>query len=181
MGNLTISYAGRELLPELISRGRLIRWWREANALVAGRMRWRGALVQSFGPWFPAALWVWLNRIYNHSDYDVLSYTAVHPTRLAELDLSARARHLNYDPVFRSYKDSFATRLLGLRGFDPGNANKGILGGWHIDHRDPTADVRLMEFCLAVPDEQFLCNGVYRALARRALADRLPKRVLDEP
>jgi asparagine synthase (glutamine-hydrolysing) len=40
--------------------------------------------------------------------------------------------------------------------------------------------VRLLEFCLAVPTEQFLRNGVPRALARRALADRLPKQVLDE-
>ena len=62
---------------------------------------------------------------------------------------------------------------------DPGNYNKGVLGGWHIDGRDPTADVRLLEFCLAVPTEQFLSNGIQRALARRALADRLPKLVLE--
>jgi asparagine synthase (glutamine-hydrolysing) len=33
---------------------------------------------------------------------------------------------------------------------------------------------------LAVPTEQFLHDGMPRALARRALADRLPKQVLEE-
>ena len=71
-------------------------------------------------------------------------------------------------------------RLWGLLSTDPGNYNKGVLAGWHIDGRDPTADVRLLEYCLAVPTEQFLHNGTPRALARRALADRLPKLVLEE-
>jgi asparagine synthase (glutamine-hydrolysing) len=44
----------------------------------------------------------------------------------------------------------------------------------------PTADIRLLEFCLSVPTEQFLKKGTQRALARRALADRLPKQVLEE-
>jgi asparagine synthase (glutamine-hydrolysing) len=63
---------------------------------------------------------------------------------------------------------------------DPGNYLKGGLGGWQLDLRDPTSDLRLLEFCLAVPTEQFLRDGVQRALARRALADRLPKKVLEE-
>ena len=40
-----------------------------------------------------------------------------------------------------------------------GNYNKGTLGGWQIDLRDPTADVRLPEFCLAVPTEQFFSEA----------------------
>jgi asparagine synthase (glutamine-hydrolysing) len=71
-------------------------------------------------------------------------------------------------------------RLWVVRGSDPGNYNKGFLGGWQIDERDPTADVRLLEFCLAIPTDQFLHDGIPRALARRVLIDRLPKLVLDE-
>ena len=72
-------------------------------------------------------------------------------------------------------------RLWCLRRVDPGNYYKGLLGGWRIDWRDPTADVRLLEFCLAVPTEHFLSDGNQRALAKHALADRLPKLVLEEP
>jgi asparagine synthase (glutamine-hydrolysing) len=68
-----------------------------------------------------------------------------------------------------------------LRRADPGSFLKGMLGGWQIDQRDPPADIRLVEFCLAVPTEQFLHAGMRRALARQVLADRVPRRVLDEP
>jgi asparagine synthase (glutamine-hydrolysing) len=181
-GNMGLSYNGLELLPELFRSGRWLHWLREARALVApGRMRWRGVLAQTLGPWCPAALWVWLNRIAGRSALEIGAYTAINLCRLAELDLPARARDHGLDVVYRPWKDGFAMRLWALRRADPGNYNKGRLGGWHIDYRDPTADVRLLEFCLAVPTEQFLSDGKQRALARRALADRLPKVVLDEP
>jgi len=112
-------------------------------------------------------------------DWDVLSYTAIHPRRFNEFDLRARARKCGLDFDYRPWKDSFSMRLWYLRRSDPGNYNKGVLGDWHIDSRDPTADVRLLEFCLAIPTEQFLSNGIPRALGRRALADRLPKIVLE--
>lgn len=38
----------------------------------------------------------------------------------------------------------------------------------------PLADRRLIDFCLSLPSEQFLHGGVWRRLARRAFADRLP-------
>jgi asparagine synthase (glutamine-hydrolysing) len=180
-GNMGLSYDGLELLPELLRSGRWLRLWREMRALAPRRMRWRGVLARTFGPWCPPALWVWLNRVANGYAPEVGDYTAIHPRRLAELDLPARARARNLDLVYRPLKDSFAMRLWALRRTDPGNYRKGGLGGWQVDHRDPTADVRLLEFCLAVPTEQFLCDGMPRALARRALADRLPRQILEEP
>ena len=72
-------------------------------------------------------------------------------------------------------------RLWALQRVDPGNFRKAVLGELQVDHRDPTADVRLLEFCLSVPTEQFMRGGVQRSLARRALADRLPPEVLEEP
>jgi asparagine synthase (glutamine-hydrolysing) len=181
-GNMGLSYTGQELLAELFRSGRWRRLWRKARALVGpGRMRWRGVLAQTLGPWCPAALWVWLNRIATGHAREVGNYTAIHPHRLAELELPARARNRGLDLGYRPWKDGLAMRLWALRRVDRGNYNKGILGGWHIDQRDPTADVRLLEFCLAVPTEQFLSDGKQRALARRTLADRLPKLVLEEP
>jgi asparagine synthase (glutamine-hydrolysing) len=181
-GNLGLSYDGMELLPELLLAGRWFRLWREARALVAAdRFRWRGVLANTFGAWCPAPVWAWLSRIVQGGDWDVTSYTAINPRRFAELDLRARARKCEMDFVYRPWKDGFSMRLWALRAGDPGNYNKGVLGGWHIDGRDPTADVRLLEFCLTVPTEQFLSNGIQRALARRALVDRLPKLVLENP
>ena len=143
-------------------------------------MRWRGVLANTFGPWCPPNLWVWLNKIVNGHAFEVSDYSAIHPRRFAELDLRSRARERNLDLIYRPWKDSFAMRLWVLQRLDPGNCYLGSLARWQIDYRDPTADVRLLEFCLAVPTEQFLSDGMQRALARRTLADRLPKQVLEE-
>jgi len=47
------------------------------------------------------------------------------------------------------------------------------------DYRHPLADRRLLEYCFAVPENQYLRNGVTRFLARRVLADRLPPEVIN--
>jgi hypothetical protein len=66
------------------------------------------------------------------------------------------------------------TRPLDPHARRLGITRKGTLADGGIDVRDPTADRRLIEFCLSVPTEQFFRNGVPRALARAALADRVP-------
>jgi len=180
-GNLGLSYDGVELLPELFRSGRWLRLWWEASALVASRrMRWRGVLAKTAGPWCPPVLWGWLNKIAGRYAPSVRDYTPIHPRRLDELNLPARARVRNHDPSYRPWKDGFVKRLYCLQHTDPGNYKKATLGGLQVDYRDPTADVRLLEFCLSVPMEQFLRGGTPKALAYRALADRLPKQVLEE-
>jgi asparagine synthase (glutamine-hydrolysing) len=42
------------------------------------------------------------------------------------------------------------------------------------------ADKRLVEYCLRIPTEEFVADGVQRALARHVLSDRLPPAVLNE-
>jgi asparagine synthase (glutamine-hydrolysing) len=182
LGNLGLSYNGLELLPELFRSGRWLRFYQEARALIEKRqMRWRGIMAKTFGPWCPPSLWILLNKIAHGHALEIGNYAAINPRRFAELDLPARARARNLDFLYRPWKDGFDMRLWVLQSIDPGNTNKGVLGRWRVDQRDPTADVRLLEFCLAVPTEQFLRNGEPRALARLALADRLPRMVLDEP
>ena len=180
-GNLSLSYDGMELLPELFRSGRWVRLWSEASALVAlRRLRWRSILAYTFGPWCPPALWWWLYRIGRINAMQWRDYVAIHPHRLDELNLPARAKARNHDLSYRPWKDGLALRHQALRLNDPGNSNKAALAALQIDYRDPTADVRLLEFCFSVPTEQYLRDGIPRALARRALADRLPKQVLEE-
>jgi asparagine synthase (glutamine-hydrolysing) len=74
--------------------------------------------------------------------------------------------------------DTRSERLAALRRVDLADYAKGTLAHWRIDERDPTADRRLVEFCLAVPDVQFRLGGIPSSLGRRAMADRLPAAVL---
>jgi asparagine synthase (glutamine-hydrolysing) len=182
MGNMTLSYNGAELLPELIRAGRLIRWLREARGLHKTQaVRWVSVLARSLGPWSPAWFWRLARRINGASEYDPYAYTMIRPSRVQELDLEARAKARQQDLAYRPWKDGYQARMWVMRRGDRGCVQKGLLAGWGFDMRDPTAERRLVEFCLATPTDQFMRNGVPRALARRALADRLPGAVLDEP
>ncbi len=180
-GNMTLSYHGLELLPELLLAGRFIALRREAGQLIAKTsMRWRGALAKTLGPFAPVWLWQWANQAFRGGKRDILDYTAVRAERLSELDLAEVAQERDLDFSYRPRKDGFAMRIWALRRGDSGCNEKGILAGWGIDRRDPLADKRLVEFCLNIPTEHYLANGVQRALAKRALADRLPQAVLNE-
>nr|WP_164667422.1 lasso peptide isopeptide bond-forming cyclase [Virgibacillus doumboii] len=44
-------------------------------------------------------------------------------------------------------------------------------------NRDPTNDIRVIRYCLALPEEQFVRNGLDRALIRRATKVYLPDKV----
>jgi asparagine synthase (glutamine-hydrolysing) len=181
LGNFSISYNGMELLPELVTQGRWLTLFREARALMkAGRMRWRGAFISSFGPWIPEALWMALQRHFKNADYDLDGYTALSREGRRALDIDGRARAQRLDLAYRPRKQGLATRLWCLHRNDLANYTKGALGGWGLDMRDPTTDRRLVEFSLAVPTDIYLANGQPRALGIRALADRLPQCVLTE-
>ncbi len=43
--------------------------------------------------------------------------------------------------------------------------------------RDPTNDIRVVQFCLSLPDEQYVQNGMDRALIRRSTENILPNEV----
>jgi asparagine synthase (glutamine-hydrolysing) len=179
-GNMSLSYEGGELLAELVASGHWMQWARTAASLLVGprRARLRAVTAASFAPWLPPFLWQFLMRKFRGYSFEIGRYTALDQARLRELDLQARAQAHGLDFTYRPWKDGVAMRLWVLGRVDLGNYVKGTLGGWGIDMRDPTADRRLIEFCLSVPTNEFWRNGVRRALARRALADRLPAEVL---
>jgi asparagine synthase (glutamine-hydrolysing) len=177
MGNFSISYNGYEILGELRKSGRIYSLAREAFALVRNKhMRTRAVFGATLGPITPPGLWRWAKRAFAGDDVGVLASSAVHPRRLAELEPGMHA--VQPDISYRPSDDGFSLRLRALHRVDLGCFYKGMLGGWGLDYRDPTADKRLIEFCLSVPTEQFLKDGVPRALARNALAGQLPAAVL---
>jgi asparagine synthase (glutamine-hydrolysing) len=176
-GNMSLSYDGMPLLTQLLAGGRLLRLIRESAALVRNGTRFGTIGAQVLGPFLPAPLWRAIARLRGRHR-NVADYSAINGAALAGLAERARARGL--DLSYRPRRDPVETRLWVLGRVDMGNYNKGTLGGWGIDSRDPTADRRLIEFCLAVPADQFLHDGVPRALARTAFADRLPAALLAE-
>jgi asparagine synthase (glutamine-hydrolysing) len=179
MGNMSFSYDGMQLLPDLLARGRLLRLGREIVALLGSGTRAGTIAAQTIGPFLPRPVWKAIGRL-RGKVAGISDYSAINPASAAALGIAQRAAARGLDLDYRPRRDPFATRLWALSRVDMGNYHKGMLGGWGVDVRDPTADRRLIEFCLSVPADQFLRAGLPRALAREALADRLPGAVLTE-
>lgn len=182
MGNVTMTYDGATLLGELAARGRWIELMRVGRALRRHhKIRWTGVAAQALGGVVPTSVWHALQRWRGQIPVTLDTYSAINLARARELDLEGTARNIRHDFAYRPWADSFARRLWMLHRIDFGNNQKGALAGWGVDLRDPTTDRRLTEFCLSIPTEHYLRHGELRALARHALADRLPQAVLDEP
>lgn len=49
-----------------------------------------------------------------------------------------------------------------------------------VIERDPTRDKRILEFSLAVPEDQFTHNGIRRRLIREYMSDLIPEHILKE-
>jgi asparagine synthase (glutamine-hydrolysing) len=173
IGNWTISAAPNSLLADFLREGRFLAWSQAARGLVRnGRARWRGVAASSFGPWLPNAVW---RRISGFAlGPEAWSTDPVHP-RLRQ----AVAEEQEVLRAGRT-RNSFDDAVEALLAMDWGEHRKGILGGWGIDKRDPTADVRLIDFCLSLPLDMLMKGGERRPLARAALADRVAPAVLDE-
>lgn len=178
-GNMSISYDGLPLLAQLLAGGRLLRLFRESAALVRNGSRLGTVAAQALGPFLPAPLWRAISGLRGKSR-KVTDYSAINPAAVAACRLDERAAARGLDLTYRPRRDPLEARLWVLRRVDMGNYNKGALAGWGIDTRDPTADRRLIEFCLAVPADRFLRDGTRRALARSAFSDRLPEALLSE-
>jgi asparagine synthase (glutamine-hydrolysing) len=178
-GNMSISYDGLPLLTQLASSGRWVRLARESWALVRRGTRVGTVAAQTIGPFLPALAWRTISRLRGRGR-KLTDYTAINPDAFDALRLGEMAAERGLDPNYRPRRDPHETRLWALGRTDPGNYNKGTLAGWGIDTRDPTADQRLIEFCLSVPLEEYLRDGQRRALARTAFADRLPPVIAEE-
>jgi len=134
-------------------------------------MRWRGGVAAAAGGFLPPRLW---NGMARRRAVPVTRFAALTPSAVTGLG------DQGIDGTAQPWRDGVARRLAILRGIDLGEVNKGLLGGWGVDYRDPTADRRLVDYCLRIPEEQFILGGERRSLARRAFGERLPAALLDE-
>ncbi len=159
-GNLTLSYkASRPLRERLRGRG------------LPGLLDEAGALAWTVGGAGPLGV-IRAIAARNRGSRQGSAESFVNPGRRSELGPPGETL------ATRRWTETRGERLAALQRVDLADYAKGTLARWRIDERDPTSDRRLVEFCLAVPDEQFRLGGIPSSLARRAMADRLPPAVL---
>lgn len=168
-GNLTASWDGRGLMADLLRERRLRRAVAEARASArAGRARSTPSALVRHG------VMPLLGRGPASSPWE--QYALIDPGCAAEHRIAERVADRERTTDLRALR---VRVMLALSfGFD---MSAGFSDRFGVEMRAPLADRRIVEFCLALPEDQYARGGRKRLLIRRAMAGRLPALVLDNP
>jgi asparagine synthase (glutamine-hydrolysing) len=181
-GNATISQEGLRSLRDSAVRGEWRRVWHETHALARATGQGRRDVLRGevLIPLIPAAIPAALRRLRRVEPQPIwdANLSAINPEFARQMDVEERVRAANrhhHDLHRLSEMDFRLTVLAG--GADVFDVYSGLRPWFGIETRDPTADRRVVEFCMAVPGSQYLQDGVTRSLLRRAMAGRLPDQI----
>ena len=180
MGNAFISYNGRDTLATMLRNGRWAALWRELVAARRGGMSVRTLSTLLLRPFLPDLLRNRLQRLRGHPNAESMVLGLINPQLVAErrMDWRSRRGEFGSSNLHRATRrDLMIRRSLT---FDFSYLFAGSLAAWDIELRDPTADRRIMEFCFAIPDDQYMRRGNVKWLLQRAMTGILPDRVLNE-
>lgn len=183
MGNATFSYAGDQAPSSWLASGQILPLIKEllsAGPIKTLPRRFIGGAVM---PLLPRGVWERINRLRHGSEEDPFeNWCPMNRDYAEEMNVSARATAVGFDPLFRAPATSREWRakvltMAGGEGTDTMLAMEMLHG---IPSRDPTSYRPLVEFCVGIPDDQYLRGGVRRWLAKRMLDGKVPDMVLRE-
>lgn len=178
-GNLTGSYNGSFGLYDLRKKGR---WLQLMRALRDRRRQGTAWKTLTHSVWLPShktrALVQRIRRkpvpklfemtmlrrdFYERSSVEQREYSAIGAMMEGDRSNGASWRYSILSQADMGMMRAMQMRAFGLR------------------REDPTADRRLVELCLSIPDEAFAPSGIKRELYREAFRNDLPAELLAEP
>ncbi len=188
-GNMTISWNGSGLVQGLLKSGRLFQAWHETNNTeqsMSGVAHLRAFISRGLLPMLPSPV---LNVIMDirHKKFNLITnnepwnfYSSINQTFAKSQRVIARSKSKGFDFSLRSNHNTKITRYSYFKMAD---IHKSVTMGYKalygVESRDPTMDVRIFDFCLSVPEDQYCRRGKDRWLIRRALSNRLPKEIVN--
>ncbi len=174
-GNLTASYSGHDRLATLFRQGQFAAVAQEWAALRGEGRSVRNLMNLTFAGFVPPDIRHFIERAMGRPDA-LTFFNFVNPNFAAKHKLDRRRAISG----FRMTREDRQTIMARYSQRDQAFIFGGALAAWDVDLRDPTGDKRVMEFCYAIPDAQFLQRGVTRRLLRRAMKGALPEALLQE-
>lgn len=177
MGNATVSWGGNGLALLALVQGQAQTAMRlllhaEANPWLTLK---RQVLKPLLKPGMQA-----FRRLRSRGKSPWLAWSAINPQLAAELDIAGRMRAADYHPASGAplLRDEHPLYFRPQMCIGTGLWTE--VGARHsIAFLDPTANLRLVEFILRVPDDQFRRRGQKSWLFSRGLRGRLPEAVLE--
>ena len=179
MGNITMSYNGRGLFTELLLTGH---WLRLFTEIRSSGYQWRRHVRQHVvGPLIPAPLFRRYKQWRREGNPPWHDQSIVRPefaARIGIVDRAARGYRPFDAPPIRNWR---LGRLNALRGWcEAADFLAKARARFLLDIRTPACDQRIVEFCIGIPEDQYLRKGRDRWLMRRAMNGRLPDIVLNQ-
>jgi asparagine synthase (glutamine-hydrolysing) len=178
-GDVVVSH-GLERLPFLFRRGRWGTLWSEASGLAPrlGLSRWEALRSYALAPSAPAVVHRLWGALHRRDGRSRSGWGAIEPGFARRVGMPARLAALERAGTARSPREEH--RLDLVSGVLPSalEIRDRVGGVAGVELRHPFFDVRLVELCLALPEDQKLRNGWTRSIQRRALAGIVPEPIL---
>ncbi|MEZ2346122.1 asparagine synthase-related protein [Terriglobus sp. RCC_193] len=177
-GNLTTSYDGGFDLFDLRRRGQ---WAEFVSALLAKKRngeKWKSLLRSVWMPGLKASSLI--NRV-RRREIPGLFDLSMMRSELYERIMPHGRKNSVMGGVMEGDRTSGASwRFSILQRLDTGGMYSLYRNGFNIERADPTADRRLVELCLRIPDVKFSPNGRKKKMYRDAMRNDLPVDLLAE-
>lgn len=179
-GNATISWRGNlfEYLKNLLYQGNLVQFFREFT-LQRERLGWsyplaiKNLILAPFVPpsWFERRLF----QSAGPTPWEAI--TPLNSDFANAIDLRNIMRQsgaFNYSPQNRHFREF----MLPVGKFSGSAVGAALAAPFGLELHDPTCDKRLIEFCVGIPESQYIRNDNRRLLIRNAMQGQLPDAVL---
>ena len=179
-GNFTISFDGKLAMAEYLANGRLwaaCRLYRQLRRV--GKVPHSILLRSMVGPFLPAWGWRLAYGLAGKCLVELTDDRPISPQRLALPEMRAAMGRWGLDSRQRGRRDERKTRLMILKFLDSSLFDKGYLGLYGVDVRDPTLSLGVVRTCMSVPSAAWCGDGRLRAPFRLAFADRVPDHILN--
>lgn len=178
LGNTTMSYDGQGLFAELVWKGR---WLRLIREIASSGYRWRRTIRHNtISPFIPAPIFSMYRKWRRSGNPPWHAYSAIRADFAAQVGIMNRAAHDHYPYDTTLRRVTKLSRIYDLHAVTCESADwyAKLRAHFGIDTRAPTLDQRLVEFCIGVPEDQYLRKGNQRWLIRRAMRGLLPDPVV---
>lgn len=184
-GNMTLSWQGSGLLHELAQKGHFVTLIKQARLIAKkqGCSLYRVLASRLIAPYLPNVIWQQLRRKSVNFEAPWSHYSAINPAYAKQIGLAERFKALKSDPYMRHSRNSREIRRIILSSRGANSDGLELLSTYRshfgVETRNPAYDVRLVEFCLMLPESQYNYDGMEKRLIRRAMKGILPDEVLE--
>ncbi len=183
MGNFTLSFDGLACFSDLVREGRLLTAVRLMRRVAAYSGRQTRSILRNsiLVPLLPRRL-AERHRQRRLGRHPLARHAAIRSAWLDDVGISAYTEAHGESSVVGAFSDSrqLIAHFVTKRRTERIQNHLLLESVYGFQHRDVFADRDLLEFCLAIPREQFIIDGRDRSLIRRVLEGQAPRCIVNE-